>query len=71
MTQTPEEIEAIQNVVDRVAAYQDGAPERTVEQELREGLEEAGITLEDDDVQRLATAIDEADGDVSARDVLG
>lgn len=65
-----EEIEAVQAVVDRVSAYQDGAPEGTVEKELRSGFEEAGVTLDDAEVTRLAEAIDANDGNVSAADVL-
>ena len=63
--------EAIQAVVDRVAAYQDGAPEGTVEQELRSGLKEAGIDLDDQDVVALAEAIESGHSNVSAADVLG
>ncbi len=70
-TFTDDQLTAIQNVVDRVANYQDGAPEGTVAEELRKGLDEAGVTLDGDQVDRLAQAIDGADGDVSASDVLG
>jgi hypothetical protein len=66
-----EELEAVQNVVDRVSSYQDGAPEGTVEQELRSGLGDAGISLEDDEIRSLASAIEEAPGEVKAADVLG
>ena len=69
-TLTDDQLTAIQNVVDRVANYQDGAPEGTVADELRTGLDEAGVTLDDAQVDRLARAIDGADGDVSASDVL-
>lgn len=65
------QLEAIQNVVDRVGAYQDGAPEGTVENELRSGLTEAGVQVADADVVTLANAIESADGDVSAAEVLG
>lgn len=68
---TPEKLEAVQNVVDRVGAYQDGAPEGTVETELRKGLGEAEVTLEDQHVAALAEAIEAADGDVDAASVLG
>ncbi len=71
MTDSPEKNEAIQRVVDRVGAYQDGAPEGTVETELRKGLDEAGVTLEDDQIVALAEAIESADGDVDAASVLG
>lgn len=65
------QLEAIQNVVDRVGAYQDGAPEGTVETELRSGLTEAGVQVADADVVTLANAIESADGDVDASAVLG
>lgn len=66
-----ENLEAVQAVVDRVTSYQDGAPEGTVEQELRKGLDEAGASLPDEDVRRLADAIESEHGAVSAADVLG
>jgi hypothetical protein len=62
---------ALQSVVDRVGAYQDGAPEGTVEQELRDGFAEAGMTVPDDEVRRLAEAVESADGRVSVAAVLG
>ncbi len=66
-----EKLEAIQNVVDRVSAYQDGATEGTVEKELREGLDEAGIELDDQEVGALTSAIEENPGEARAADVLG
>lgn len=66
-----DKIAAVQAVVDRVSAYQDGAPEGTVETELRTGLGEAGVELSDSDVTRLAEAIEKNDGNVDAADVLG
>jgi hypothetical protein len=65
-----ERIEAVQAVVDRVSSYQDGAPEGTVEKELRTGLSEVGVDLSDDEVKRLADAIESEHGSVSASDVL-
>lgn len=70
-TYEKEALEAIQAVVDRVAAYQDGATERTVEAELREGFDEAGVEVAPDDVDALASAINEESGDVSAAAVIG
>ncbi|MET3961563.1 hypothetical protein ABIE44_001497 [Marmoricola sp. OAE513] len=61
MTDQAAEREAIQAVVDRVTAWQHGATEGTVEAELRKGLDEAGVTLDDGDVRALVEAI-EADG---------
>ena len=66
-----EKIQAVQGVVDRVGSYQEGAPERTVEQELRDGLTEAGLELTDDEGTRLAAAIDDVDGIVDVGEVLG
>lgn len=67
---TDEKIEAIQAVVDRVSSWQDGAPEDTVEGELRDGFAEAGVDVPDDDVRRLADAIQGEHGAVSAQEVL-
>lgn len=67
---TSEQIETIQRVVDRVSAYQDGAVEGTVEQELRKGFHEAGVEVLSEHVDTLATAINEADGNVDSASVL-
>ena len=66
-----EKTEAIQAVVDRVTSYQDGAEERVVETELRDGFQEVGVEVSDEDVRRLADAIDTTDEPVSAAEVLG
>lgn len=67
---TNENTEAVQAVVDRVSSYQDGAPEGTVEKELRSGLEEAGVSLDDAEITRLASAIESEHGNVSVAEVL-
>lgn len=67
---TPEKLEAVQFVVNRVGAYQDGAPEGTVEKELRKGLDEADLSLDDAQVTALADAIEDNDGTVDASTVL-
>ena len=64
------ETEAIQAVVDRVSSYQDGAPEGTVAQELRDGLTEAGVQVEAEDQRKLVDAIEADAGEVRVRDVL-
>jgi hypothetical protein len=64
------ELEAIQAVIDRVSSYQDGAPEGTVERELRKALDETDLDLPDDDVVKLASAIEDAHGAVDASSVL-
>jgi hypothetical protein len=66
-----EQIEAIQVVVDRVSSWQDGATERTVEEELRDGFDEVAVEVEPDDVVKLAEAIREDGGEVSAAELLG
>jgi hypothetical protein len=66
-----EKLEAIQAVVERVSSYQDGAPEGTVEDELRDGLSQAGVELDDSKIKRLAEAIEAEHGSVSAESVLG
>lgn len=63
-------LEAVQAVVDRVTSWQDGATEGTVAEELRKGFTEAGVEVPEDDVVRLADAIEVRHGAVSAADVL-
>lgn len=62
--------EAIQAVVDRVSSYQEGAPGGTVAEELRSGLNEAGIDLDDHEIVALAEAIASQHSTVSVIDVL-
>jgi hypothetical protein len=62
--------EALQGVVDRVTSYQDGAPEGTVEEELRSGFREAGTEVSDEDITKLARAIEERHGAISVEEVL-
>jgi len=66
----PEQVEAVQAVVDRVTSWQDGAPEATVEAELRAGLTKAGVDLPDEAVSALAEAIEGEHGAVDAQKVL-
>jgi hypothetical protein len=65
-----EELAAIQNVVDRVSSWQDGASQGTVEDELRKGFDEAGVGVADGDVDRLASAIEDEHGAIDAAEVL-
>ena len=65
-----EELEAVQAVVDRVTSWQDGATEGTVAEELRSGFQEAGVEVSEDEVERLADAIQDKHGSVDAADVL-
>jgi len=69
-THTSEQLEAVQNVVDRVTSWQDGAPEGTVADELRKGLDEAGVSLDDGQVAALASAIEDRHGAIDASEVL-
>ena len=62
---------AIQAVVDRVTSYQDGADEGFVADQLREGASEAGVDLSDDEVRRLADAIEDRHASITAAEVLG
>lgn len=66
-----ERTEAVQAVVDRVTSWQDGATEGTVETELRKGFGEVGVEVPDADVTKLARAIEDRHGAVSAAEVLG
>jgi type IV pilus biogenesis protein CpaD/CtpE len=71
---TPEEssarTEAVQAVVDRVSAWQHSATDGTVTEELRQGLQEAGVDLADSEVASLAEAIEADSGPVDASQVL-
>jgi len=67
---TTEQIETIRAVVDRVSSYQDGATEGTVESELREGFDEAGVDVSARHVEALANQIHEDADDVSLEDLL-
>ncbi|GAB2757175.1 hypothetical protein GCM10027020_06770 [Nocardioides salsibiostraticola] len=71
MTHDNEKITAIQAVVDRVESYQESAPEGTIEKELREGLTEVGVTVDDSDVAALVLAIESNKGPVDVKGVLG
>lgn len=71
MTHDNEKITAIQAVVDRVEAYQESAPEGTIEKELREGFTESGVTVDDSDVAALVLAIESNKGPVDVKGVLG
>lgn len=66
-----ERFEAIQAVVDRVTSWQDGATEGTVADELRRGADEVGVDLTEDEVRRLADAIEDEHAAVDAEAVLG
>ena len=51
MSENPNEVqaakdEAVDNVVERVESWQDGAEEQTVREELAEGMERAGVDVD-------------------------
>jgi hypothetical protein len=56
--------------VDRTSSYQDGAPEGTVEAELRDGFAAAGVEVTDDELRLLAEAIEDRHGAIDVTDVL-
>jgi hypothetical protein len=59
----PAQVEAVQAVVDRVASWQDGATEDTVRDELRKGLDEAGVTVPDSFLDEAVRRINHNDGE--------
>lgn len=63
-------VAALQAVVDRLASWQDGAEEKTVRQELDEGLDEAGIDVDDDVRERIVEHLREDASHVDARTFL-
>lgn len=69
-TEQPEKLEAVQAVVDRVSSWQDGATEGTVASELRKGAAEVGVDLTEDEIEKLADAIESEHGTVDAAAVL-
>lgn len=63
-------VAALQAVVDRLASWQDGAEEKTLRQELDEGLDEAGIDVGEDVRERIVAHIREDAEHVDARTFL-
>ena len=63
-------IAALQAVVDRLASWQDGATEKTLREELDEGLDEAGIDVTDDVRERIVEHIRSDASHVDARTFL-
>ncbi len=53
--------DVVQAVVDRVLSWQEGAPVETVRDELRSGLDEAGVSMPEDWVEQTAERISRAD----------
>ena len=71
MSESSEMYEAMQAVVDRVSAYQDGATAGTTEKELRKAFSETDVEVTDDQVRALTSAIDDDPGSVDVATVLG
>ena len=63
-------VAALQAVVDRLASWQDGATEKTLRQELDEGLDEAGIDVGDDVRERIVEHLREDASHIDARAFL-
>ena len=63
-------VAALQAVVDRLASWQDGAEEKTLRQELDEGLDEAGIDVGDDVRERIVEHLRGDASHVDARTFL-
>jgi hypothetical protein len=67
MSQQDARVEALQGVVDRVTSWQESATDGTIHDELDRGLREAGVTLTDEQRDRVAQQIsDGEDVDVPA-----
>lgn len=67
---TEAKTEAVQAAVDRVTDWQQTATEDTVIDELRRTLDEAGVQLDDTQIEALSDAIRADDGPVDAAKVL-
>lgn len=65
-----EKMQAVQRVVEHVESWEYSAEDDTIEKRLREGLSEAGVELEESQVQQLVEAIS-GEGPVHADRVLG
>jgi hypothetical protein len=63
-------VAALQGVVDRLASWQDGAEEKTLREELDEGLDEAGIDVADDVRERIVEHLRGDASHVDARQFL-
>ncbi len=63
-------VAALQAVVDRLASWQDGAEEKTLREELDDGLQEAGIDVTDDVRDRIVQHLREDASHVDARQFL-
>ncbi|GAB3709978.1 hypothetical protein [Mariniluteicoccus flavus] len=62
--------EALQAVIDRVVSYEESATPETIRTQLVEGLGEAGVTLDDGQIDRLVQRIADDPEDIAAADYL-
>ncbi|WP_256842175.1 hypothetical protein [Ornithinimicrobium cryptoxanthini] len=60
--------EAAENVVERVESWDEGAEPATVRENLEEGMEEAGVQVEDAELDRMSEDIHD-DGSTEAPEV--
>lgn len=49
--------DAVENVKERAESWDPGAEPETVEQHLREGFEQAGVDVPEQDVERIADEV--------------
>ena len=66
-----DQITAVQAAVDRVTSWQDGATEGTLEAELRKALDEVGVGLDQEQLDKVLAAMEEHKGTTDAHAVLG
>lgn len=74
MNQQDARTEALRGVVDRVTSWQESATDGTIHDELDRGLAEAGVTLTDEQRDRVAQQISdgqEVDVEALASDSAG
>lgn len=72
MNQDDARVQALQGVVERVTAWQETAPEGTIRDELGKALQEAGVTLTEEQQELVAERIshqEEVDIDLLAADI--
>lgn len=65
-----EKMQAVQRVVEHVESWEYSAEDKTVEARLREGLAEAGVELDEEQLRKLVDAISHGQGPVHADRVL-
>lgn len=69
-----EKLTALQGVVERVASYEETAPQGTIEEKLRNAIADTDLEVSDAEITTIAEAIDARDHStdtVDVREVLG